>query len=443
MIESLKLGFHDIDKRPLDIVSFLKPLHGVDVGGSLSEFKDEDRITKKIIKKEGKKDKIEYIRETAGFLPTHESEVSKLQNFLSNSGFMPRGKTEGGINGVFDYSTQASVRLFQEYVRTKDPNNYLELKPDGITGKKQTNPQIKLWQENNLSADWVDISSKKEKATPEFNIWIETLEKAKALYSSELNNNKILSKVEEFLQNTESATSKVKDWSVDRNDIHLIGIRRNENKGGARRANDDLFVLLINGMVFKFWGSTDPNYDQVKHSNNDDPFLVEGQHKYRFGWHQKTYRALRPYYPGVLVFRDVVDRKKNELTFEDIDSQEPTNNLSINIHWSGIGSYNFSAGCQVISGESYINHRDEVVKCGYAARNKGEFDKTNRKTKGAYNVLADLVVSFSKPAPKDINKPNFMYYTLGRDESLLKSNSDYFGKDYVLETLQRMNSGIK
>ena len=73
------------------------------------------------------------------------------------------------------------------------------------------------------------------------------------------------------------------------------------------------------------------------------------------------------------------------------------------------------------------------------ARQK-EFDQDNRKTKGAYNVLADLVVSFSKPPSKDIKKPNFMFYTLGRDESLLKANSDYFGKDYVLKTLNRMKN---
>lgn len=63
-----------------------------------------------------------------------------------------------------------------------------------------------------------------------------------------------------------SASRAVADWTYDDDDLHLIGIRRNENEvftaedgGRPRRMNEDLFILLANGKRLVFRGSTNPN----------------------------------------------------------------------------------------------------------------------------------------------------------------------------------------
>jgi len=104
-------------------------------------------------------------------------------------------------------------------------------------------------------------------------------------------------------------------------------------------------------------------------------------------------------------------------------------NATINIHWSGIGSSNFSAGCQVIAGDSYINHANEVVSCrGFAARSYDEL--AAGKTRGAYNVISDLVLAY---APAGVN---LVRYTLGRDAHLNLDAS--LGKDFGAKTLEKM-----
>ena len=58
--------------------------------------------------------------------------------------------------------------------------------------------------------------------------------------------------------------------------IHLIGIRREQDNFFMQGlASKDFFVLLINGKVFYFWGSTTP---KSKASEKGYPFLLEGQH---------------------------------------------------------------------------------------------------------------------------------------------------------------------
>ncbi len=84
--------------------------------------------------------------------------------------------------------------------------------------------------------------------------------------------------------------------------------------------------------------STNPA--QSKKGRQDEAFLVEGQHKFRFGWHkissdQKLYQGLNPYDKGVLVFRDDKSTNDNRLTDADIQKgidNQP--NQSINIHWN-------------------------------------------------------------------------------------------------------------
>jgi hypothetical protein len=169
----------------------------------------------------------------------------------------------------------------------------------------------------------------------------------------------------------------------------------------------------------------------------DEAFLVEGQHKYRFGWHKisdenKVYRALKPFRHGVLVFRDRDD--DNALTESDLKlGIDPAPNQTINIHWSGIGHANWSAGCQVIAGQSYINHHEAVVDCSaFAAAGYNSLSDSGKRTKGAYNVFADLILSF---APKGTD---YLYYTLGREKSL--NLSPAFGQHYAAEILKRMKT---
>lgn len=195
--------------------------------------------------------------------------------------------------------------------------------------------------------------------------------------------------------------------------------------------------MLINGKVFYFWGATIPRAS----SNKDGaPFLLEGQHKYQFGWHHyssetKIYKALKPDNAGVLVYRvkdfpssrNINNRADMQAGFDD------SPNWSINIHWSGIGSYNYSAGCQVISGASYINHQGKVIDCShYAAKNKDALGRG--KTHGAYNVLADLIANYSKPGTRTIS------YTLVRDSMAFLS--DKWTKDKITQLEESMSKKL-
>ncbi|MBK9335302.1 MAG: hypothetical protein IPM98_01440 [Lewinellaceae bacterium] len=165
----------------------------------------------------------------------------------------------------------------------------------------------------------------------------------------------------------------------------------------------------------------------------DIPFLVEGQHHYQFGWHkvsdEKTvYRALRPATAGVLVFRD----KNGDAALTDDDiarglDEQP--NTSINIHWSGVGRANFSAGCQVLAGHSYINAKGELVPCAkFAATSYSELG--SQKTRGAYNVFTDLLLAYAPPGVRTIA------YTLGQDGTLRLS--DAWKEEFVHETVGKM-----
>lgn len=193
-------------------------------------------------------------------------------------------------------------------------------------------------------------------------------------------------------------------------------------------------------MVFTFWGSTDSSVNMA--ARNDEAFLIEGQHEYRFGWHkiseeQKIYRALKPKDArGVMILRDW--NNDNALTDDDLKITDSHGNLkgmevnpSINIHWSGVGTSNFSAGCQVIAGKSYINHNDELQDCSkFASSSYGGLTDSDKKTKGAYNVLTDLILCY---APQNVTQ---LFYTLGREESLNLSNN--FGSHYAETILKRL-----
>ena len=158
---------------------------------------------------------------------------------------------------------------------------------------------------------------------------------------------------------------------------------------------DDLFVLLINGLVFMFVGSTEPGV--LADGANAYPFLVTGQHRYSFGWHKqsdgkKIFQALKPATGGVLIVRS----KDLALTDADLTTQAERNG-SINVHW-GPGSH-WSAGCQIMQGRAYVDPQGQLRDCsafaatGYAAL--GTKRNGIIQTKGAYTLLADLVTAFS------------------------------------------------
>jgi hypothetical protein len=215
-----------------------------------------------------------------------------------------------------------------------------------------------------------------------------------------------------------SDTVKAADWNFDPQKIHFIGIRRNEAAPKPAQKFDDVFVLLINGLAFKFFGSTDPG-----HTKNPKgyPFLTVGQHRYRFGWHllgkeAKIFQALKPAKHGVLVVRS----KDLALTDADLAAGVERNN-SINVHWGGEGGSavdTWSEGCQVMVGRGYLNHHDQLINCAHfaAPTYKTLGTKVNgvHQTKGAYTMLGDLVAALSGASPED----NIVHYTLIYEQDL-------------------------
>src|SRR5215475_12559113 len=220
--------------------------------------------------------------------------VADAQRFLKDAGIFPSGK----VDGICGYRTLSAIRLFQEYARTIEGDAGIGF-PDGVMGPK-TIAQANRWRAKNQTADWAGRSA--ANPSPEYEKWMSLLGKVKQKYS--ITPNPMLRKLNEFMG--PSDTVKVSDWDLDPNRIHLIGIRRNENRIGAAGRNfDDAFVLLIRGLAFKFLGSTDPG---ATDDPDGFPFLTQGQHLYRFGWHKITdlnrvFQALQPLNRGVLVVR--------------------------------------------------------------------------------------------------------------------------------------------
>lgn len=327
----------------------------------------------------------ERLGEWLSFSESGDKQVAKVQRFLKQCGFFPFG----AIDGLCGYRTNSSMRLFQEYVRTVENDPSIGA-PDGIFGRKSME-HVKRWQDNGLEADWSRYSS--ESPQPEFKKWMNLLRKVKTHYKRQPTD--LLNKVAAYERHTDSRA--VDDWDFDPARIHLIGIRRHEAKPG-KRENDDVFVLLINGAVFKFYGTTDPGKSSHR---SGAPFLVHGQHRYRFGWHkqsdkQKVYRALKPRTSGVLVIRD--SDRDYALTSSDLAGHLENNN-SINVHWGGRGVSNWSQGCQVICGRGYINQNNDLIDCSdFAATTYSTLGTKvagHYQTKGAYSVLVDLVTAFS------------------------------------------------
>jgi hypothetical protein len=381
----ISLGTYDSDVQPSalnEYIEYAKKLTGVE------NWKNKLR---------GEKD-----GDWAEFRPLGGSlmKVAEAQRFLRDSGIFPFGK----IDGICGYRTFSAIRLFQEYVRTIEGEAGIG-SPDGVMGPK-TIAQANRWRAKNQKAAWAGVSA--SKPSREYENWMSLLHKVKEKYVAAPN--AMLRKLNEFTGLSD--TIKVSNWDFDPNKIHLIGVRRNETELEAgQRKFDDAFILLIRGLAFKFLGSTDPGATE---NPEGFPFLTQGQHLYRFGWHKITdlnrvFQALKPLGRGVLVVRS----KDNVLTDADLARKLEPNN-TINIHWGGEGLFNvgkWSVGCQVVVGKGYINHNDALVNCSeYAATKYEQLGTKNNgvyQTKGAYNVLTDLVASLSG-ADKDDNVVRYM-----------------------------------
>lgn len=326
--------------------------------------------------------------------------IAVIQQGLKSAGFFPGGK----VDGICGYRTRSAMRLFQEYVRSVEK---LSCVPDGRFGPS-SQQHLRRWMDDRRVTEWATTIEQWEAGTlgqTEYTGWLSLLGRVKDHYAS--SPNRMLQLVNAFATPTD--TRRVAQWDFSPGGhIHLIGIRRNEKSNKF----DDIFVLLIKGLVFKFQGSTEPG---ASDNPAGVPFLVQGQHDYHFGWHRKQYLALRPEHldKGVLVVRS----KDMRLDPADLDKGLEAN-ASINIHWGGKGMKfdvkNWSEGCQVINGTGYISPSNELIDCSaFAAVNNGEIASNPAKTRGAYNVLLDLVTSLASDLPT-----NTMKYTLLVEQDL-------------------------
>ncbi len=321
------------------------------------------------------------------FVPYDGSlKIATIQKMLRSFGFYPADT----FNGICGYRTSAGIRLFQEYNRVFHPE-ILSDYPDGIVGSRTT-AAIETWASKKMRANWMDVSA--DSPTAEFTQWIQVIRDYK---HRSINEPSPLMK-KGLKHRGVSSTLNPEKWIDDPTRIHLIGIRHNLEAPLASRRFDDLFVLLINGLAFMFRGSTEPG---ASSHPKGAPYLIPGQHLYGFGWHKisnksEAYHALRPQKPGVLIVRAL---RGIEESANNVNASAELNS-TINIHWGGTGRRsvaNWSEGCQVISGDRYINHHHHVVECSaFSAINDDSLGKRVNGallTKGAYSVITDLVAA--------------------------------------------------
>ncbi len=350
--------------------------------------------------------------------------ILALQLFLVESGFLH----PMALSGIFGYETLSAIRQFQEY-NYSSFDDYKTL-PDGLLSR-ETWAAISKWKKDGTLSDFNSFSNNFPSAT--YNAWLDLLKRVKNHKSKNINEiNRQINQLRRI-----GDTRKIADWSTSSTDIHLLCIRRNEQTEGVGRAADDLFVLLIKGQTFIFWGSTDPG---VSHTTRpDEAYLVEGQHQFQFGWYnskadfRKTYRAITPKHEGVLVVRD--RDNDNKLTASDIAAGlDPNLNQSIRITWTGDGRRNWSQGNLVIAGRSYLNHHGRLINCApYAAIGSVALIEEG-KTMGAYYSLVDLLTILSNNPNPDI------IVTLINETDL--ALSEKFTGNYAAELLGRLQGGM-
>lgn len=349
--------------------------------------------------------------------------ITYLQFFLCDAGFLLQDNIKTEAWGIYGYETLAGIRFFQEYLRTKEQLTSIPI-PNGVVDA-HTWKAVLNWAEKNKRSLY-SFTNKKAKSA-EYKIWFNFLKKLRDQQETQPSQSQQL--IEAYRK--DSDTKKIADWQLDSEKIHLIGIRRNQNQTALNRENDDLFILLIKGQVYKFWGSTDPNPKLARRPH--EAYLAEGQHAYRLGWYKvgdmkKVNRALRPATKGVLVFRDMQD--DNALKEDDRAAGLQGPNPTIPFNWSGNGTMNWSAGNNVLAGASYLNPDKEVVDCqAFVARAyKG---LSEGKTRGAFNVFMDLLTINTKPT-------DLIYYNL-ISENDLSLDPQNFPSDYTQQLLEKLN----
>ena len=212
---SISLGACDPGCTPADPAQYFVPLHESTMKGK-ARFRGE-----------GENEWIEFRESAAG------NDVRDLQQFLKQAGFMPFGK----VDGIFGYRTAASLRLFQEYVRSVEGDASIGA-ADGLLGPRTTE-HLGRWRAGAVRANWERWSS--ERPTPEYAQWLRLLDRVRERYLRKPT--ALLEQVNEFAG--ESDTLKAADWNFDPRRIHLVGVRCGEAAPGSR-VNDDVFVLLIN-----------------------------------------------------------------------------------------------------------------------------------------------------------------------------------------------------
>ena len=250
-VQTLRLGSVDHGAMPPDLAAFLMPVHEMTM-----------------LRRRPGKMRGERKGEWVAFHELDGQAVTALQSTLKHAGFYPFG----AIDGVYDYRVMSSVRLFQEYVRTVEGDVTIGAS-DGIAGP-MTQRHLQRWADAGLRSAWGQASS--DAPTPRYRQWMQALQAIKAAYLREPT--ALLRRVQTMT--VPSDTVPVVDWRLEPRRIHLVGIRRDADRG--TRANDDVFVLLMGGLVFAFFGTTDPG---TTTNAAGAPFLVHGQHRYRFGWH--------------------------------------------------------------------------------------------------------------------------------------------------------------
>jgi hypothetical protein len=327
--------------------------------------------------------------------------VADIQRGLQSIGFFPGGK----IDGICGYRTLSAMRLFQEYVRSVEKRPSL---PDGRFGPS-SQEHLTRWMNDRTATEWAPTIERWRAGTlgeSEYTEWLSLLDKVKARHAA--SPTRVLQMVNAFSRPTD--TRKVAQWDSTPGKIHFVGIRRNQKSNKF----DDIFILLIKGLVFKFQGSTEPG---ASSNAAGAPFLVQGQHDYHFGWHKRHYLALKPDNRGVLVVRS-----KNDMRLDDADLAKGLEaNATINVHWGGKGMKfdvnTWSEGCQVINGSVYVNSKNELIDCSaFVAIKNSEVTENPSKTRGAYNVLLDLVTALGGDLSSDS-----VIYTLLTGEDLALS----------------------
>lgn len=365
----LKLGKVDEDKwTDIDSSTFFIDIHNIGAIRGKKEFNSEGR-----------------------WFPLEKIEgegVANFQDFLIEKGFL----VEPRIKGVFGYRTNAGARLWYEYMGTEERGGTINVgAPDGAFGLTSRYHMLR-YERDTIPPAWGGHSI--SNPTEEYLAWFERLERIKQ---------ELISKPPVSIEMVEayqdsSSTLKLKDWDFSKNHVHIIGLRRNVDSQDRDTKLDDVFVLLVNGLVYKFYGSTDPNPRMV--GRPDPAFLANGQHIFTKSWHKlsdikKTYHALRPNLKigqGVLTFRSIDGI--NGLSETDVRSSLHTN-PTINMHWSGVGTMNWSGGPQVIAGGAYINPYNKAINYkGRTAKSYSSLGSTGNKKfehKGAYSVFTDLL----------------------------------------------------